>query len=167
MLPTPDTRLPRSADRILLPHETDLIIVRRHPGILIAPIAAVMAGSAAIAVLTGWLSLNPVALLILWLAWLVLLLRAIWKVAGWRAGNFIVTAERILFIKGVLARDVTMIPIARISDISFQRSITGRILGYGSFAIEVTDTPQAVRTIDFLPYPEQLYIEITGMIFVE
>jgi membrane protein YdbS with pleckstrin-like domain len=167
MLPTPGARLPRSTDRILLPHETNWIIVRRHPVILIAPIAAVMVWAAAIAVLTSWLSLNPVALLILWLAWLVLLVRAIWKAASWRAGNFIVTAERILFIKGVLARDVSMIPIARISDISFRRSITGRILGYGSFAIEVTDTSQPIRSIKFLPYPEQLYIEVSGMIFVE
>jgi hypothetical protein len=31
----------------------------------------------------------------------------------------------------------------------------------------VTDTSQPIRSIKFLPYPEQLYIEVSGMIFVE
>jgi membrane protein YdbS with pleckstrin-like domain len=164
---TPAARLPRSADRILLPHEQRLIIIRRHPVVLAGPIAAVIAAPAVIVTLVGWLNLNSVTLLILWLAWFVLLLRVIWKVVSWRSREYIVTPERILFINGVLARDVTMIPIARISDITFQRSAMGRILGYGSFIIQLFDTSQAIRRIDFLPYPEQLYIEVTGIIFEE
>lgn len=162
---TPDARLPRPADRVLLPHEQQLIAIRRHPAILAAPIAAVVISLAAIVIAASLLTLSSVTLLVIWLAWFVILLRAIWKVAGWRSGYFIVSAERILLIKGVLARDVTMIPMVRLSDISFKRSVMGRLFGYGFFLVELTGASRGQHRIDFLPYPEQLYLEVLAVIF--
>jgi membrane protein YdbS with pleckstrin-like domain len=161
---TPDARLPRSTDRILLPHEQDPILVRYHPAVLASPIAAVLAALVVILALSGWLKFSTLTLLIIWLAWLFLLLRAIWKVANWRVSYYIVTEERVLFIKGVLARDVTMIPIAMITDIWYERSVMGRLIGYGRFILELAVT-QERRRIDFLPYPEQLYLEVVATIF--
>jgi membrane protein YdbS with pleckstrin-like domain len=147
-----------------LPHEQQLIAIRRHPAILAAPIAAVVISLAAIVIAASLLTLSSVTLLVIWLAWFVILLRAIWKVAGWRGGYFIVSEERILLIKGVLARDVTMIPMARLSDISFKRSAMGRLFGYGFFLVELTGVSRGQHRIDFLPYPEQLYLEILAVI---
>jgi hypothetical protein len=46
---------------------------------------------------------------------------------------------------------------------SFQRSALGRLLGYGEFIVESAGEEQALRTIDFLPYPDQLYLEVCGL----
>jgi hypothetical protein len=46
----------------------------------------------------------------------------------------------------------------------FRRSTMGRVLGYGQFIIEA-DRTQPVWKINFMPYPEQLYLEISGLIF--
>jgi membrane protein YdbS with pleckstrin-like domain len=162
---TPDARQPRPADRILLPHEEQVAVIRRHPVILAAPIAAVVISLAAIVIAASLLTFSSVTLLIAWLAWFLLLLRAIWAVAGWWGGYFIVTTERMLFIKGVLARDVTMIPMVRLSDIWIKRSGMGRLFGYGSFLVELTGVSRGRHRIDFLPYPEQLYLEIAAVIF--
>ena len=41
----------------------------------------------------------------------------------------------------------------------------GRILGYGEFILESAGQDQALNKIDHLPYPEQLYLEVCGLIF--
>jgi len=41
----------------------------------------------------------------------------------------------------------------------------GRILGYGEFIVESAGQDQALSHIKFLPYPEQLYLEVCGLIF--
>ena len=58
-----------------------------------------------------------------------------------------------------------MLPLVKVTDMSFHRSSTGRLLGFGEFIIESADSDQAPRTVDHIPYPEQLYLEICGLIF--
>jgi hypothetical protein len=41
----------------------------------------------------------------------------------------------------------------------------GRILGYGKFILESAGQDQALTNVDYLPYPEQLYLEVCGLIF--
>jgi len=48
---------------------------------------------------------------------------------------------------------------------SFQRSLLGRMLGYGEFVMESAGQDQALRTVPFIPYPETLYLEVCQMIF--
>jgi hypothetical protein len=43
----------------------------------------------------------------------------------------------------------------------------GRLLGYGNFIVESAGQNQALRIVDHLPYPEQLYLEVCGLIFQE
>jgi Bacterial PH domain len=58
-----------------------------------------------------------------------------------------------------------MMPLTKVTDMTFQRSTLGRILGYGEFIVESAGQDQALRNIDHLPYPEQLYLEVCGLIF--
>jgi hypothetical protein len=41
------------------------------------------------------------------------------------------------------------------------------LLGYGEFIVESAGQEQALRTINFLPYPEQLYLEVCRLIFTD
>ena len=50
---------------------------------------------------------------------------------------------------------------------SFQRTAVGQVLGYGEFIVESAGQDQALRNIKFLPYPEQLYLEVCALIFKE
>jgi len=58
-----------------------------------------------------------------------------------------------------------MMPLAKVTDMSFRRSALGRLLGYGEFIVESAGKEQALHTINFLPYPEQLYLEVCGLLF--
>ena len=57
---------------------------------------------------------------------------------------------------------MSMMPLAKVTDMSFQRSASGRLLGYGEFG-ESAGQDQALTNVDYLPYPEQLYLEVCGL----
>jgi membrane protein YdbS with pleckstrin-like domain len=165
LVPSSDT-VPTSVNKYLLPHERQVITVRQHPAVLIRPIAEVLGGLA----LAGFLS-NSVAhgnntvILVIWGLWAVLVLRLVGKVFEWSVNYFVVTSQRMLLATGIITRKVNMMPLGKVTDMSFQRSTLGRILGYGEFILESAGQDQALRIVDHLPYPEQLYLEVCGLIF--
>ncbi len=101
----------------------------------------------------------------MWLLWIGLALNLIWKALNWAVDYFVVTSQRIMLTSGVLTRKVGMMPLGKVTDMSFQRSFAGRMLGYGEFIIESAGQDQALRTVDHIPYPEQLYLEICEMLW--
>ena len=167
LVPNTDT-VPASVNRYLLPHERQVITVHQHPAVLIRPIFEVLIGLA----IAGWLS-NAVAhgngtvILVIWVIWGLVFLRLVWKVFEWGETYFVVTSQRFLLATGLLTKKVNMMPLTKVTDMSFQRSTMGRILGYGEFILESAGQDQALTRVDHLPYPEQLYLEVCGLIFKE
>jgi uncharacterized membrane protein YdbT with pleckstrin-like domain len=168
LAPNTDT-VPASVNRYLLPHERQVISVHEHPAVLIGPIALVLLGLA----IAGFVSNsgvthgNSTAILIIWGLWAVLLLWLGVKIWDWAVNYFVVTSKRLILAKGVVVRNVGMLPLAKVTDMSFRRSTIGRILGYGEFIVESAGQDQALRNVKFIPYPEQLYLEVCGLIFKE
>jgi len=58
-----------------------------------------------------------------------------------------------------------MMPLVKVTDMTFQRSFLGRLFGYGTFILESAGQDQALSTVDYIPYPEQLYLEVCSLIF--
>lgn len=158
---------PASVNRYLLPHEHQVIMVRRHPAVLLRPVAEIVGGLILAGVLSKWLSGSGggQALVLIWWAWLLLLIRFVWKVAEWSVDYFVVTSSRMLLTTGLIVRKVAMMPLSKVTDMSFQRSLLGRMLGYGEFVMESAGQDQALRTVNYIPYPETLYLEVCQMIF--
>jgi uncharacterized membrane protein YdbT with pleckstrin-like domain len=158
--------VPASVNRYLLPHERQVITIHQHPALLIRSIFEVLIGLA----IAGWLS-NSVAhgngtvILVIWILWGLLFLRLVVKVIEWAETYFVVASQRFIFATGLVTRKVNMMPLTKVTDMSFQRSSMGRILGYGEFILESAGQDQALNKIDHLPYPEHLYIEVCGLIF--
>ncbi len=165
LVPNTDT-VPASVGKYLLPHERQVITVHKHPAVLIRPIFEVLVGLA----VAGWLSNsaahgNGTVILVIWIAWALLVLRLAGKVLDWSVDYFVVTSQRFVLATGVITRKVNMMPLSKVTDMSFQRSTLGRILGYGEFILESAGQDQALRVVDHIPYPEQLYLEVCGLIF--
>lgn len=158
---------PSSVNRYLLPHEHQVIMVRRHPAVLLRPVAEIFGGLILAGLLSKWMSTGTgsEALVIIWWAWLLLLIRFVWKVAEWSVDYFVVTSQRMLLTTGLITRKVAMMPLGKVTDMSFQRSLLGRMLGYGEFVMESAGQDQALRSIPYIPYPETLYLEVCQMIF--
>jgi len=165
LVPNTDT-VPASVNKYLLPHERQVITVHQHPAILIWRIFEVLIGLA----IAGWLSSsvahgNNTAILVIWLLWGLVFLRLAVKVFEWVVTYFVVTSQRFILVNGIVTRKVNMMPLAKVTDMSFQRSPMGRILGYGEFILESAGQDQALSNVDYIPYPEQLYLEVCGLIF--
>jgi len=150
----------RTVNRYLMTYEGQTIAVRQHPAVLLAPILVVVGSLFLIGVLVVRTGLT-----FLWLFWLGALGWLLWKVLEWSVQFFIVTEHRVMRITGVLNRKVGMIPLAKVTDIAFDRSALGRMLGYGEFILESAGQDQAIRDVPFMPYPEQLYLEISALVF--
>ena len=162
----PNETVPASVYKHLLPHERQVITVRFHPAVLIRPVAEVLGGLALAGLLSATLARHSgMAMLVIWGLWLLLVFRLLFKVWEWLEDYFVVTSKRMLLAQGVFSRRVDMLPLSKVTDMRFERSATGRVLGFGKFVVESAGQDQALREVDHLPYPEQLYLEVCGLIF--
>jgi membrane protein YdbS with pleckstrin-like domain len=163
--PWPDPGGFRGIERFLLPSERRLIAVRRHWARLLEP-----AGTAVVAlVLLLWLDqvlpLVPYVRQVLLAGWVVLLARLTWHLLEWREDWFVVTDRRLLLRSGLITRQVAMMPLIKVTDMSYARPPLGRLLGYGQIVIESAGHDQALRRITHLPHPDGLYLEICELLF--
>lgn len=150
----------RTVDKYLMAHEDRIIAVRRHPAVLLFSVLGVVGGLLLCGFVATWTGFMWV-----WWLWLLTLVYLLWKVIAWSVEFFLVTDYRVMVIKGVLNRNVAMMPASKVEDIALERSLLGRFLGYGEFIIESAGQKQALRNVGFMPYPEQLYLEVSGVIY--
>jgi membrane protein YdbS with pleckstrin-like domain len=158
-------RARKDVAKYLLPGEKVIIATRRHWASLVEPAVK----SLPALVVGGWLLLldpdnhvtSAVGLLLLvaGLGYLGL------HVAEWYMRHFIVSPRRMLLTSGVIARTVTLLPRRRITDLTWQETLFGQVLGYGTFRIESAGQHQALSRVTFLPRADVLYREISELLF--
>ncbi len=155
-----------AVDKYLLPKEVRVATVRRHPAVLLLPSAQAVGGLLAAAALSATI-LRGHGLLegVVWVGWGVLMLWLIWDVANWAVDYFVITSDRILLMSGLFTRSINMMPLSKVTEMSFHRTFVGRMLGYGDFVVEAAGKDAVLRNIDHIPYPEQLYLVVCGRIF--
>ena len=167
--PEPDGRRPRwskDADKYLLPHEKPPVVAtRRHWAVLIAPSAKALPALAA----GGWLLvLDPDDRLPTTAGFLVLvgaLGYLALRVGEWWMRHFIVTNRRVLLTTGIVVRTVALLPLRRITDLTYKETLLGQLLGYGTFRFESAGQQQALSEITYLPRADLLYRDVSDLLF--
>lgn len=156
----------RILDRYLLDDETPVVATRQHWARLAEPFATALVTLLAVGALTASLPprTEPLATA-LWVAWFVLVARAVWRLLEWHNEWFVATDRRILLVYGLLTQKVAMMPLRKVTDMNYGRSILGRLLGYGQFVLESAGQDQAMRTISWVPEPDEKYRRICATIF--
>jgi membrane protein YdbS with pleckstrin-like domain len=156
----------RGIERYLLPSERRVVAVRRHWARLCEPALSVLAGLFVLFWLDHKLPLNlPLMRTLLLAGWVVLAARLLWRLLEWREDLFVVTDRRLLVRSGLITQRVAMMPLIKVTDMSFSRPPLGRLLGYGEIVIESAGQDQALRRITYLPDPDALYLEICDLLF--
>jgi hypothetical protein len=161
-------RLDRELERYLVDGETTIVAVRRHWFSLIREIL-LACGATALAL---WVDVNVprnaggeiaqnLSLLVFWgaVGWLV------WRVLNWRHEWFVATDKRFLLFYGFLRRKVAMMPLLKVTDMTFDRSLLGRVVGYGTFVLESAGQGQALSVIDHVPDADLHYRAICTQLF--
>lgn len=98
-------------------------------------------------------------------AWLVVFGRAVLRIWEWNLEWFVATDQRLLLIYGFIIRKVDMLPMSKVTDMTFRRSIMGRVFGYGTFVLESAGQDQALSDLHFIPDPNETYLDIVATIF--
>lgn len=153
-------------ERYLLPSESAVITSRRHWVVVVEPL---LSGLATLA-LAGAADVRlpgdvPFIRDVLWLGWILVALRAAWRVIQWRSDWFVVTDERLLLTYGLLTRRVAIMPLAKVTDMSYNVSPLGRVLRYGEFVFESAGQDQALRNITHLPDSGRLFSVLSNELF--
>ncbi len=158
-------RASKDAQKYLLEGENVVLATRRHWAVLVAPtlrfLPVLLAG--------GWLFLldpdnaftSAVGLVVV----LVALTAYALRVGEWWMRHFIVTRRRVLLTSGVIVRTVTLLPLRRITDLTWQETLVGQLLGYGTFRFESAGQDQALRHLTFMPDAQEVYRQVSGLLF--
>jgi hypothetical protein len=151
-----DRSKPPIVSRYLLPYEHLAITVRFHPARFIPPLVTVLGAlSLAIAVSTV---LGGAAVVVAWLITLAFIGNLLYTVVDRLSSYLVITSLRIFLVNG---SGITLeMQLADVKDVRLIRSIGGRLFGYGTL---IFDSERLV--VDSIPYPEQLYLEILGMVY--
>ncbi|MCL2424413.1 MAG: PH domain-containing protein, partial [Micrococcales bacterium] len=97
--------------------------------------------------------------------WLLIAGRGLWRFAQWWFAWFGSTQRRLLLQTGILFRKQAMMPLEKVTDMNYKRSVMGNILGYGQFIMESAGQEQALREVNFIRYPDQTYEAIIDTMF--
>jgi membrane protein YdbS with pleckstrin-like domain len=164
----PAPRRPRwgkDADKYLLSDEPPVIATRRHPAVLVRPCAR---GIPALLVGVWVLQLDPTNQVGAAVG-LVVVLGALGyiglHVGEWWVRHFLVTRRRVLLTSGVIIRTVAVMPLRRITDLTWKETFWGQVLGYGTFRFESAGQQQGLDVIDYMPHANALYKRLSELMF--
>lgn len=161
---TPNTdRVPPQVNRFLLPQERQVITVRQHPARIIPSLVTAMGGLLAAVVIGPVVKGSGALEVAIWLLVVILIAQLASTVLDWSSRYLVITSSRMFICSGFFAPDITWTaPLTRIQDIRLRRSIGDRLYGTGTLVLQSEHL-----AIDYVPYPEQLYLEITGLLVRE
>ncbi len=151
---------PASVNRYVLPDERSVITVRMHPAALGGPLVLACGGLVAARKLASRSPRSD----IVWAAYLLVPLYFLGRLAAWPGSYLAVTDRRMMLIGGLLRRTAAATPLDQVTGLTLQRTVLGRLLGYGTLIVISPSRRQAFRKVRYLPYPQQLYLEISGLL---
>jgi len=156
----------RALQRYILADEKIIIATHRHWSMLWEPLlttagAFVLALALLVAVDPnvrndmGWV----------WLPFVVLGGRLLYKWLEWRARWFVLTDRRLLVLDGFLIHRVAMMPTEKVTDLGYERTPMGQLLGYGTFIFETAGQDQSLDRVTWIPQPDSRYRLIIASLF--
>jgi membrane protein YdbS with pleckstrin-like domain len=122
--------------RQLLNHDEEIVLdVHPHwlffaePGLTVG---ALLILTIVFAATVGSAVLNTVMLIVLFLA----LVWFLWRALTWNTTHFVITNDRLIYRSGVFAKRGIQIPLERVNNVNFHQGILERIVGAGDLLVE-------------------------------
>lgn len=127
-------------DKDLLPGETALLHINRHPLVLVKEVLSPTLVVLAISIVLVLIKFSGTLRDLRWFIVLAMLLGLFVyldiRYIIWRSVTYTITDQRILQRRGVLGKFTRSIGIARVQDVSTSQSLFGRLFHFGNVEIE-------------------------------
>jgi uncharacterized membrane protein YdbT with pleckstrin-like domain len=95
---------------------------------------------------------------------LVAMVRLALAVLGWAMDRIAVTDHRIFEVSGVINRKVSSMPLDKLNDLTYNRSLLGRMFGFGDFFVESAGERQGLDRLEMIPSPDHFYRTVTSVV---
>ncbi len=113
---------------------------RTHPKALIVPTLIFLAALAVASFLHAMIDQGQVRAGI-WIVWLLVVLwLCVWPFLNWLVTSYTITNRRLITRTGVITRRGHDMPLARISDVAYEKDLIDRMLGCGTLIISDAST---------------------------
>ncbi len=148
----------RYPQRLLGRDEEVLAAFRPHWRVLLPALvwAMLLAALAGVAVAALEPPLESVALAVAPVLWLLLAGRSVLQ---WWFTSYVLTTERVIVRRGMVARSGTEVPLENIVNVLFSQRITERLLGYGDVTVESAGSRGQSR-LENVPDPQGFQSEV-------
>jgi uncharacterized membrane protein YdbT with pleckstrin-like domain len=158
---------PREIDEYLLPTERRVIRVRMHWAVMAKHLVQTGLFLLIMVVVQTYLPPSVVVDNLTFYLALAAVLRFTVLTILWWTERIVITDKRVMLAQGVITHNVGMMPLSKVTDLTFRRSLGGRLLGYGTLIVESAGQIQALNKIKYMPRPEEIYEALSELIFGE
>jgi membrane protein YdbS with pleckstrin-like domain len=143
-----------------LADDEDVVVsLRPHWAVIVLPVlaglGALVVGSIVYGLVPGGFLQEPMRLAVIGLTLAVVAWLAVRPVLRWVTTRTVITNQRLLWRRGLLARHSREIPLERISDVTVSQSLGERLFGLGDLVVQPVGEPTRLTVAD-LPHPERV-----------
>jgi uncharacterized membrane protein YdbT with pleckstrin-like domain len=158
---------PREIDEYLLPTERRIIRVRQHWASAWVDVTQTSLFVLLMVVAERYLPDGVLIDNVTYYLALVAVVRFTVIVLLWWTERIVVTDKRMMLSSGIITHRLGMMPLSKVTDLTFRRTLSGRMFGYGTIVVESAGQIQALNEIDYLPRPEEIYEALSELVFGE
>jgi uncharacterized membrane protein YdbT with pleckstrin-like domain len=158
---------PREIDEYLLPTERRVIRVRMHWAVMARNLVETGLFLFLMIALQQFLPEGAVVDNVTFYLALAAIIRFTILTILWWVERIVITDKRVMLAEGIIVHKVGMMPLTKVTDLTFERSLGGRIFGYGTLVVESAGQIQALNQIRFMPAPEEIYEALSELVFGE
>ena len=158
---------PREIDEYVLPTERRVIRVRMHWAVMAKHLTQTGLFLLLMVVVQTYLPSSAIVDNVTFYLALAAVLRFTVLTILWWIERIVITDKRVMLAQGIITHSVGMMPLSKVTDLTFERTLSGRMLGYGTIIVESAGQIQALNKITYMPRPEEIYEALSELIFGE
>jgi len=153
------------SQKLLSDGEHVVLSVRTHVKVLIGPATLIVVVLAGVITVATIYSENDVAVTVAaGVGVLALILWSLIPFLRWMTSTYTVTNRRLITRQGIITRTGRDIPLFRINDVAYEKSLIDRILGCGTLVISDA-TEKAGVVLPDVPNVERVHLQISDLLF--
>ena len=135
-----------------------------YKGSAVTRLIAFLSTIAAIA-LFGYIGKTHGVGAVLWYGFAAYGLWAFLQILRYLNRYMVITNKRLIVLEGILNRQIKSLPLAKLSDMIYQRTAMGQALGYGTFDLQAPGASVNLGRLTYVRNPDHTYLQVSHLLW--